>query len=494
MAPPPKDRPPRKSAKTDTPPPATGTLFQHPFRYNIEAEEAVLGSLMIDPSKVALLAPLLQVDDFYREKHQWLYEAILRLNERRAPIDPLTLADEVDLAGHLADIGGPAAISDLFQRVPTAIHVEYYAAIVERNGVLRRLVAAAEKIAKMAYEMDDTESVAGIIKKAEDEFLGVNTSFRKSGLRPIGVALSEHYDSIEAVLAGDEVRGIATGFRDLDQLLGGLQPGNLVVLGARPSIGKTALTLNMADNMATAGLRVAYFSMEMGIDEVCARLLSSRTNIDSQRFRTGPLSDDDLLLITEAVESLSKTPLMVDDSSSLTVGEMRSKLRRAIAEGGVDVAIVDYVQLMNSGRSSGGELENRQQEIAMISRGLKELGRELGIPIIAICQLSRKVEERQDKRPLLSDLKESGSLEQDADIVLFIYREEVYKKNKTERPGIAEIITAKHRNGPTGTIELRFQKANARFSNLEMPTYNDGESQYGLPPVPADPSLDDIVF
>ncbi|MGH2541571.1 MAG: replicative DNA helicase [Ardenticatenaceae bacterium] len=461
--------------------------LERPPHYNLEAEEAVLGSLMVDPDAITRVIPFLKREDFYREKHQWIYDVLVTLHQRNEPADPVTVVDELERGGRLGDVGGAAAVSEISVRVPTAIHVEYYARIVERNAVLRRLVGAAERIARLAYDEADRE-ISEIIERAERELFAVSQHRLSGAMVPLKDILGAFYEQIEALFLERHPVGLQTGFTDLDRLLGGFQPGDMIVLAARPSVGKTALALSLVEATAVKyGARVALFSLEMGVDQIAQRLISSQTGIDAQRLRIGPIYEEDLERVGFAVDVLGKTRVFVDETPAVSPLEMRTKLRRVISEYGLDFVVVDYLQLMSSGRGS----ENRVQEISYISRMLKELARELKIPLLAISQLSRGVEGRQDKRPMLSDLRDSGSIEQDADVVMFIYRDEVYNKN-TDRPNIAEIIVAKHRNGPTGVVDLRFTRENAKFTNLE--TFYADEDDYGPPPAPLGAELDDIVF
>jgi replicative DNA helicase len=463
------------------------STFERPPLYNIEAEESVLGSLVIDSEAITQVLPFLKPPDFYREKNKWIYEAILGLHERNEPIDLVTLADELDRNGRLGDVGGHAAISQILLRVPTAIHVEHYAHIVERNAVLRRLIGAAERIARLAYEETDKD-VKEVIERAERELFAVSQHRITGAMVPLKEILGDFYEQVEELFMERQPVGLQTGFTDMDRLLGGFQAGDLIVLAARPSIGKTSLALSIVESAAVKyGARIAFFSLEMGMDQLAQRLISSQTGIDAQRLRVGPIYEEDLERVGFAVDVLGKTRVFVDETPAISPVEMRTKLRRVISEYGLDLIVVDYLQLMASGKGS----ENRVQEISYISRALKELAREFKVPVLALSQLSRGVESRQDKRPMLSDLRESGSIEQDSDVVMFIYRDEVYNKN-TDRPNIAEIIVAKHRNGPTGAVDLRFTRENAKFSNLE--TFYADEDEYGPPPASLEAGLDDIIF
>jgi replicative DNA helicase len=430
---------------------------------NIEAEEAVLGALLIDPDAIIRLATILRPEDFYREKHGWIYDAILDLHERREPVDFLTVCDELERQRRLDELGGPAFITSLINAVPTSIHAEHYARIVERTATRRRLIDAAGQIAALAYqEADDVEEV---VDHAEQILFGVSERRISRELVPIKQVLSEYYDRIEYLTRHrGEMIGIPSGFSDIDRLLGGMQRSDMIILAARPSVGKTSLALSIAHNAAKKhGQRVAFFSLEMASEQVVQRLISAETGIDSQRLRRGDIADDEWSRFMKAAGDLAETHFFIDDTPSASALELRTKARRLHAEVGIDLMVVDYLQLMRGDYRS----ENRVQEISGISRGLKALARELNVPVLALSQLSRGVESRSDKRPILSDLRESGALEQDADVVIFIYRDEMHNEN-TERKNIADIIVAKHRNGPTGTVSLYFKKELAQFREAEM--------------------------
>jgi replicative DNA helicase len=430
---------------------------------NIEAEEAVLGALLIDPDAIIRVATTLQPEDFYREKHGWIYDTIRTLHERREPVDFLTVCDELDRRGQLDQLGGAAFITSLINAVPTSIHAEHYARIVDRTATRRRLIDAATQIAVLGYqEADDVDEV---VDRAEQVLFGVSERRISRELVPIKQILSDYYDRIEYLTRHqDEMLGVPTGFSDIDKLLGGLQKSDMIILAARPSVGKTSLALGFAHNAAKKfGQRVAFFSLEMSNEQVVQRLISAETGIDSQRLRRGNLADDEWGRFMKAYNDLSGTLFFVDDTPSISALELRTKARRLHAEVGLDLIVVDYLQLMRGDFRS----ENRVQEISSISRALKALARELNTPVLALSQLSRGVESRTDKHPILSDLRESGALEQDADVVIFIYRDEMYNEN-TERKNIADIIVAKHRNGPTGTVALYFQKELARFREAEL--------------------------
>lgn len=461
-----------------------------PVPYNIDAEESVLASLMLDSDAITQILPFLKKDDFYREKHQWVYEALMELHTRNEPADLVTVADQLERQNRLGDVGGPVALSALQLRLPTAIHVEHYARIVERTAILRRLIGAAERIAKMAYD-ESEKDVSEIIERAERELFGVSQHRLTGAMVQLKDILGDFYKTVEELYMDRKTVGLQTGFTDMDRLLGGFQAGDLIVLAARPSMGKTSLALSLVESTSLKyGARVAFFSLEMGVEQLAQRLVSSQTGIDMKRLRVGPIYEEDLERVSFAVETLSKTQIFIDETPAITPLELRTKARRVVSEYGLDLVVIDYLQLMSSGRGK----ENRVQEVAYISRTLKELARELKVPVIALSQLSRGVESRQDKRPMLSDLRDSGAIEQDADVVMFIYRDAVYNK-ETERPNIAEVIVAKHRNGPTGTVELRFSKENAKFTDLETSGfYDDEDEDYGPPPVALEAELNDIIF
>ena len=430
---------------------------------NTEAEEAVLGALLIDPDAIIRVATTLRPEDFYREKHGWIYDTVLALHERREPIDFLTVCDELERRGQLNEVGGAAFITSLINAVPTSIHAEHYAHIMERTATRRRLISAAGQIAAMAYqEADDVDEV---VDRAEQVLFGVSQRRISRDLVPIKQVLSDYYDRIEYLtLHQGEMIGIPTGFHDMDKLLGGLQRSDMIILAARPSVGKTSLALSIAHNAAKKHRqRIAFFSLEMSNEQVVQRLISAETGIDSQRLRRGEIAEGEWGRFMKATSDLAETYFFIDDSPGISALELRTKARRLHAEVGIDLLVVDYLQLMRGDFRS----ENRVQEISSISRALKALARELNVPVLALSQLSRGVESRTDKRPILSDLRESGALEQDADVVIFIYRDEMYNEN-TERKNIADIIVAKQRNGPTGTVSLYFKKELAQFREAEL--------------------------
>jgi len=437
---------------------------------NIEAEQSVLGSLLIDPDAIMKVSSFLRPGDFYREAHQRIYGAVLALHERRMPADIVTVVDEMARQEQLDFIGGPAYLTSLLNMVPTSVNVEYYGHIVERTSVMRRLIAAAGEIAALAYE--EREEVDEVIDQAERILFEVSQRRISKSLVPIREVIKDYYDRIEFLVEHpDETLGVPTGFADLDRLLGGLQPSDLIIIAARPGVGKSSLATTIAGNAALkSNSVVAIFTLEMSAEQLVQRMISSHTGIDSQRLRLGRLEDSEWVQFTRVSGTLSEAAIFIDDSPSPSPMEIRTKARRLAAEYDLDLIIVDYLQLMQAGERRS---ENRVQEISYISRALKALARELNVPVLALSQLSRAVEARQDKKPQLSDLRESGSIEQDADIVMFIYRDEMYDEN-SERANIADIIVAKHRNGPTDTISLRFEPSLTKFADLDLHSVDAG--------------------
>ncbi|MEM7132133.1 MAG: replicative DNA helicase [Chloroflexota bacterium] len=433
---------------------------------NIESEMAVLGSLLIDPDAIVKVANFLRVEDFYRERHGWIYGAILALNERREPLDPLTLTDELDRREQLDEIGGPAYLNDLMGTTPTAIHVDHYARIVERTALLRRLISAAGKIAELAY--DESQDPDQVVERAEQIIFGVSESRIHRDLTPIHSIMQEVVNRLDFMARNqDALMGVPTGFQALDQMLGGFQQSDLIILAARPGMGKSSFALSLALNaVRNLRSRIGIFSLEMSNDQMVQRLLAMETRIDSHRLRLGQVHDDEWTIVLEVANTLANTSIFIDDTPGATVNDIRTKSRRLYAEHGLDLIVIDYMQLM-TGQQTAGRGENRQQEISYISRSLKEIARELNVPVLALSQLSRAVESRADKRPMLSDLRESGSIEQDADVVMFIYREDYYIPD-TDRQNIADIIVAKHRHGSTGTASLYFRKELTQFSDMEV--------------------------
>ena len=444
----------------DAPPTLESTPAPQIIPHSREAEEAVIGSVLINPEAYYDVASFLRADDFYIHRHRWVWETFSRLHERRVPIDFLTVSQELDQQGQLAEVGGPAYLTALVNNVPTSLHAEAYGHIIEETALRRRMLSAANDIAKLAYQQES--SVESALDEAEKAIFGVSERRTTRDLRSIREVLSEYYDRIDQLAGRDlESMGVPTGFIDLDRLLGGLQPSDFLIVAGRPGSGKTAFMLSAAKNAAQKYKKhVAVFSLEMSSEQLVQRIIAQETGIDSQRLRTGKLNEEEWPLFTHAIEVLGDTIIFLDDTPALTPLQLRTKCRRLHLEFQLDLILVDYLQLMSSGVRS----ENRVQEVSYISRNLKVLARELNVPVLAAAQLSRAIEQRTDKEPVLSDLRESGSLEQDADIVMFIHRPELYEKD-TLKQNIAQIKVAKHRNGPTGTIELVFRSQIAKFEN-----------------------------
>src|SRR3954470_5233792 len=430
---------------------------------NMEAEQAVLGAIFLEPSSLTLASEMLIPEDFYRGAHQRIFNAMLKLNDKGEAIDLVTVTEELAATKLLEDVGGISYLSELAGSVPTAANIEYYAKIVEEKSLLRRLIRTATSIAQDSYTRED--EVDALLGEAEKSILEVSQRKSAGSFHQMKDVLVRTYDNIEVMhnRVGD-ITGIATGFAELDKMTAGFQRNDLIIVGARPSVGKTAFALNIAQNVATkTDEKVAIFSLEMGAEQLVMRMLCAEGNIDAQRLRTGSLTDEDWGKLTMAMGSLSNAGIFIDDSPGVRVQDIRSKCRRLKQEQGLGMILIDYLQLiLGSGRSG----ETRQQEVSEISRSLKQLARELKVPVIALSQLSRGVEQRQDKRPMMSDIRESGSIEQDADIVAFLYRDDYYDK-ESENKNIIEIIIAKQRNGPTGTVSLAFVKEYNNFVNLE---------------------------
>jgi replicative DNA helicase len=429
---------------------------------SLEAEQSVLGAILIDKDAVVEVAEFLRPADFYRQANGQIYSAILELFERREPVDIVTVSETLERSEQLESIGGRAYLSSLTNSTPTAVHAVQYARIVERKAVLRNLIGAAGRIAGIGYE--DPAEVQEAIDRAEAELFAVSQKRLESGFSKLDSLLHQAYDRLDYLHAHrGEINGVRSGFTDLDALTTGLQKSDLIVLAARPSVGKTSFALNIAEYAAVREKKsVGVFSLEMSKEQLVLRLLSSVANIDSQRLRSGFLEELDFARIAPAMNALSEAPIYIDDTPSISTMELRTKARRLQAEAGLDLVIVDYLQLMRAATTSRDA--NRVQEVSEISRGLKALARELSVPVIAVSQLSRQPEMRESKEPRLSDLRESGAIEQDADLVLFLYREK--DKPGEEQDADGEIINlklAKHRNGPTGDIQLWFKKRQTRF-------------------------------
>jgi replicative DNA helicase len=431
---------------------------------NLDAEESVLGAMMLSPGAIGAVSEVLSAADFYRESHAKIYRAGLALYGRGDPVDAITLVDELERRGELEDVGGKVRVHELAALVPAASNAAHYARIVREMATLRGLVRAGSEIARLGMERDG-QDVAELVDRAEQVVFDLAQSRVSGDFSHIEELLKQSFERITQLYeAGVEVTGVPSGFRDLDHLTSGFQPGNLVILAARPSMGKSGLALCIVANLAVRqDVPVALFTLEMSKAEVTQRLMCSEAKVESQRLRSGKLAPDDWPRLTAACDRLAKAPIYVDDTGSITMMEIRSKARRLkMREPGLGLVIVDYLQLMTSGAS----VENRVQEVSAISRSLKVLARDLDVPVLALSQLSRAVEQRHDKRPILSDLRESGSLEQDADLVFFIYRDEYYNPDTTDQQGLAEVHLAKHRNGPTDKVNLSFLRRFAKFADL----------------------------
>lgn len=434
--------------------------------HNIEAEKSVLGSLMLDKDAIIKVANLIRMGDFYKDTHNIIYEAIVELYEKREPIDVLSLSNRLEEKNQLDTIGGSSYLASLANTTPSSSNIVHYAKVVQKKSTLRKLISAASQIVELGYK--ESEDVEKILDEAEQKLFGVSQKYIKQDFIPIKSILESAFERIDELHKGDhKLRGVPSGFPDLDNILAGFQKSDLVILAARPSIGKTTLALDLARQIATSQkVPIGIFSLEMSSDQLVDRMLAAQSGVDLWRLRTGRLKsgdqDDDFERIGEAMGILSEAPIFIDDAGSANVMEMRTMARRLQSEHQVGIIIIDYLQLME-GRHGG---DNRVSEISEISRALKQLARELNIPVIALSQLSRAVESRSPQIPKLSDLRESGSIEQDADIVLFLYRED-REKPDTPNKNIVEVHIAKHRNGPIGKISLYFNENSTTFKSLE---------------------------
>jgi replicative DNA helicase len=444
---------------------------RHSAPHNGEAEASLLGAILIDADALVKIADSVSVADFYEPRHQRIYEAVLALYEKRSPIDVLTLADQLKGSGFLDMVGGAAYLTELTNFVPTATHVEQYAEIVAQKALRRRLIKSSQEIVTLGY--DESKQLRELIEEAESSLFQVSQQHVKQSIISIEDILAESFERLDDLHKDKKkIRGVPTGFKDMDEILAGLQRSDLFVLAARPSMGKTALVCNLAHNVAVQSkLPVLLFSLEMSKEQLVDRILSMESGVDAWALRTGNLTDADFEKIGEAMGTLSEAPIYIDDTPGVTVSDMRTKARREAHKHPLGLIIVDYLQLM-SGGSRFGSSDNRVQEISEISRGLKGIARELNVPLIALSQLSRSVESRSPQIPQLSDLRESGSIEQDADVVAFIYREEYYNP-ETDRKNITDIFIKKHRNGPVGNVELYFDKQRQRFRSLDTKHHED---------------------
>jgi len=435
--------------------------------HNLEAERSLLGALMLDKDAIIKVANLVRKGDFYNDNHNLIFEAMVELYEQREPIDVLSLSNRLEEKNQLENVGGSSYLTSLVNNIPSSSNVEHYAKVVQKKSTLRKLITTASEIVELGYK--ESEDVEKILDESEQKLFGVSQKYIKQAFVPIKSILESAFNRIDELHKGDhKLRGIPTGYPDMDKILAGFQKSDLVILAARPSIGKTTLALDLARQIAVGQkVPVGIFSLEMGADQLIDRMLAAQSGVDLWRLRTGNLKtgdgDDDFQRIGEAMGILSEAPIFIDDTGSANVMEMRTMARRLQAEHNVGMIIIDYLQLME-GRKAGGD--NRVNEISEISRALKQLARELNIPILALSQLSRSVESRSPQIPKLSDLRESGSIEQDADVVLMLYRED-REKPDTPNKNIVEVHIAKHRNGPVGKLSLYFQENSTTFKSLE---------------------------
>jgi len=435
--------------------------------HSLEAEKSTLGSLLIDKDAIIKIADLITAEDFYHDKHARIYSAIVDIFEKRNPIDVLTVTSQLEDKKELDAIGGASYLAELTSEVPTASHIFQYATIVKQKSVLRKLLKAGDTITGLGF--NETDEIENLLEEAEKSLFNVSQTFIKDRFVHVKEVLTMTYEKLADLHdpeSKDKYRGVPTGFRDLDNILSGLQPSDLVVLAARPSMGKTALALNVAQNVAGKGKAVGVISLEMSKEQLVERMFCSLMGVDSWKMRTGKLTDEDFAKVGGVMDELNSMKLFIDDSIGGSIVELRAKARRLQMEHGLDLLIIDYLQLMSGGKASSYGSANRVQEISEISRSLKSLARELNIPIIALSQLSRAVELRPSKIPQLSDLRESGAIEQDADVVLMMYREDYYEED-SDRAGITDLYIRKHRNGPIGRIELGFKKEQLKFISIE---------------------------
>ncbi len=432
---------------------------------NTDAEASLLGAVLIDTDAIVKIADRIDVADFYDQKHARIYEALRALYEKRSAIDVLTLADQLKGTGFLDMVGGASYLTELTNYVPTAAHVEQYADIVAGKALRRRLIAVSHEMAELGQ--DESKALQELIEEAETKLFDVSQQHVKQSIVSLESILADSFERLDDLHRDKgQLRGIPTGYRDLDNMLAGLQKSDLFILAARPSMGKTAFVLNLAHKIATeAKESVLVFSLEMGKEQLVDRLLAMESGVDAWALRTGKLTDTDFERLGEAMGTLSEAKIYIDDSPGITVADLRTKARREAHSGHVGLIIVDYLQLMSGGSRFGSE-GNRVQEISEISRGLKGVARELNVPVIALSQLSRSVENRSPQIPQLADLRESGSIEQDADVVAFLYREDYYNP-ESERKNIMDVLIKKHRNGPTGAVELYFDRNKQRIRSID---------------------------
>ncbi|MCK9444687.1 MAG: replicative DNA helicase [Tissierellaceae bacterium] len=429
--------------------------------HSLEAEQSVLGSMILNKEAINTSIEIIRPDDFYKEANKEIFEAIVILFNKNEPVDLITLSEELKRRGTLENIGGVTYLANLSSGVATTANVKYYCKIVEEKSILRRLIKSSDEVMVSSYE--DAEEVNVIIEKAEKSIFDITQGRHRDGFSPLNEVLLRSFSQIEERAANQgALTGVTTGFVDLDQKLSGLQKSDLVLLAARPSMGKTALALNIATNAALKGnAKVAMFSLEMSKEQLVQRMISATAHVDLQKIISGRLTEEEWIQVINSMGPLSKAEIFIDDTAGISLMEMKAKSRRLMIEKGLDLILIDYLQLMQM----EGRVENRQQEISAISRGLKALAKEMECPVVALSQLSRAPELRSDHRPILSDLRESGAIEQDADVVLFLYRDDYYNED-SEKKNIGEVIIAKHRNGPTGNLDLVFKKEFTKFVNM----------------------------
>ncbi|MFA7532993.1 MAG: replicative DNA helicase [Tissierellaceae bacterium] len=429
--------------------------------HSLEAEQSVLGSMILNKEAINTSVEIIRPDDFYKEANKEIFEAIVVLFNKNEPVDLITLSEELKRRGTLENIGGVTYLANLSSGVATTANVKYYCKIVEEKSILRRLIKSSDEVMVSSYE--DAEEVNVIIERAEKSIFDITQGRHRDGFSPLNEVLLKSFSQIEERAANQgELTGVTTGFVDLDQKLSGLQKSDLVLLAARPSMGKTALALNIATNAALKGnAKVAMFSLEMSKEQLVQRMISATAHVDLQKIISGRLTEEEWIQVINSMGPLSQAEIFIDDTAGISLMEMKAKSRRLKIEKGLDLILIDYLQLMQM----EGRVENRQQEISAISRGLKALAKEMECPVVALSQLSRAPELRSDHRPILSDLRESGAIEQDADVVLFLYRDDYYNED-SEKKNIGEVIIAKHRNGPTGNLDLVFKKEFTKFVNM----------------------------
>lgn len=431
-----------------------------------DVEASLLGAILIDPDAIVKVADIVRPIDFYDERHRMVYEGTLRLYEQQSPIDVLTLSEELKAEGVLKEVGGGAYLTQLTNTVPTAANAEQYASIVATKSIRRRLISASNEIAQIGH--DEKRTIAELVEEAEAKLFEVSQRHVGNDISSMETILADSFDRLDS-LHKDKgtIRGVSTGFKDLDNKLAGFQKSDLIILAARPSMGKTAMALNLAQNVSIKAEKpVLLFSLEMSKEQLVDRMLASEAGVNSWNLRTGNLSDSDFEKIGHAMGSLSEAQMFIDDTPGITVSDLRTKARREAHKRELGLIIVDYLQLMSGGSKFKGD-GNRVQEISEISRGLKSVARELNVPVIALSQLSRSVESRSPQIPQLSDLRESGSIEQDADVVMFLYRDDYYNPDTSEKPNILDIFISKHRNGPTGRVEIYFDRERQKMLNLD---------------------------